>query len=518
MSISLLSAVILLLFASIAMAKISASISRGFFPSLVYLGSLVVSILTASSLAPLLSSIIVTAVIKGLPNWLDFLSNLVEFFSYELDLAGIEPFLQSLETFSTNPDPFLLLAFQVGGAFVSLLLFWLLLPLTSVLAKLIIRALIRRKLGCTVAELDFIPSDMSSLRQHGTLLSAGVGALSAFLLTACIVGPLMGTLHGFAAAIRDGALSTPNLLPSLGIDTKWLRTITTYSHDLPGNVFYALGGDLIWRFSACCRINGEMFYLASSHEILVSFLSLLSKNFIIEMQLDLDALLSVLFRLSLMAFCMTLYVLAIGRLLPQRFLCSPLLRHKPNARGVRRFLFPGGRAIVYQPASADRAFVPQYLLSENNGVRSLTCQVTENIQQITYRIFAFDGDNRTLSALEVSERIRNGAKTTPVTLPLSTAYASIEVLSVNGLPAPGRNKGQSAAKGKLYYLASVFVLTLLIAFTIKSTLAGLFSLALPHLGIVPAEYATLLLPSLLMTLMLFALSPSARGLKKRKGK
>ncbi len=107
---------------------------------------------------------------------------------------------------------------------------------------------------------------------------------------------------------------------------------------------------------------------------------------------------------------------------------SFLKRHTtrpPGDRGVRRLVFPGGRAIVYEPAPKYRRYLRQYALVKKDGYTYIRCRVHEKIAHIRYDVVTFDAKGRFLDVLHVSERITETGSTAAVRLPRKTAYACV---------------------------------------------------------------------------------------------
>ena len=136
---------------------------------------------------------------------------------------------------------------------------------------------------------------------------------------------------------------------------------------------------------------------------------------------------SILFVLS-----MILYVFVTACLLPKIFIRPHYKSDNVCDRGVKKYLFEEGRAIVYEPSQDIRQYVNQYILSDYNGKRCLQCKFDESIKKITYRVLTFSADDKSLGAFEVTENGVKDQMIPNVNLPYDTAYVSIEVKSVNG--------------------------------------------------------------------------------------
>lgn len=137
--------------------------------------------------------------------------------------------------------------------------------------------------------------------------------------------------------------------------------------------------------------------------------------------------------LSVMFFLNTLviYVFLTAYLLPKIFIRAEYKSEKIHDRGIKKYLFENGRAIVYEPTPELRKFICQYILSDIGGERYLQCKVEESVKKIEYRILTFDAFDKPLGAFEVRESDIRDEVTEMVDLPCDTAYVSIELKEVN---------------------------------------------------------------------------------------
>lgn len=108
------------------------------------------------------------------------------------------------------------------------------------------------------------------------------------------------------------------------------------------------------------------------------------------------------------------------KLFPKRNTMSP-----PGDRGARRLVFPGGRAVVYEPAPKYRRYLRQYALVKKDGYTYIRCRIHEKIAHIRYDVVTFDAKGRFLDVLHVSERVTETGCTAAVRLPRKTAYACV---------------------------------------------------------------------------------------------
>ena len=83
---------------------------------------------------------------------------------------------------------------------------------------------------------------------------------------------------------------------------------------------------------------------------------------------------SVLVTLAVAAFAsISVYVFLVSRVLPDLLLKPLYDDSKDGDRGLRRYTFEGGRAILYEPSALYRKYLNQYILSANGNEKYIKC-------------------------------------------------------------------------------------------------------------------------------------------------
>jgi len=134
------------------------------------------------------------------------------------------------------------------------------------------------------------------------------------------------------------------------------------------------------------------------------------------------------------AFILTsaIYVFFVSRFLP-KMLLSPKYSHKmPSDRGLKKYLFPKGRAVVYKPSCGVSEYVDQYILQSKSGEKSIVCKVNDKVEKIKYDVSAFDVGGKLIDIIQVEEKLKFTNITAETELPLDTAYVGIVVKEING--------------------------------------------------------------------------------------
>ncbi len=102
-------------------------------------------------------------------------------------------------------------------------------------------------------------------------------------------------------------------------------------------------------------------------------------------------------------------------------------------RGLKKFLYPNGRAVVYETHPNIRKYVPQYLLYTEDGYKYLTCKLDESVKHIEYSVVMFNNRDRVLDVIEVDERNISSEESRRVMLHSDTSYIALSLNKVNGI-------------------------------------------------------------------------------------
>lgn len=147
------------------------------------------------------------------------------------------------------------------------------------------------------------------------------------------------------------------------------------------------------------------------------------------------------FSLTLTAiFGILLYVFLISCILPKVFLRPCKANAEPKSRGIKKYTFDGGRAIVYEPQLNVRKYFKQYILSENGGDKFVKCKLDERVTSTRYTVIAMDSGDKILDVIDVEETIFDKGYSRAVILPRKTSYINLIVKEINGAVVADRDK------------------------------------------------------------------------------
>lgn len=177
---------------------------------------------------------------------------------------------------------------------------------------------------------------------------------------------------------------------------------------------------------------------------------------------------------ALLILTLFLYVFLISCVYPGVLRLPNQTTALPKDRGLKKHVFPGGRAIVYQPCANVRQYIPQYILSFNNNNKYIQCKVSECVSSIEYDVTAFDARRRKIACIKVSEIGINSSKiTSAAVLPDKTSYVNLVVRRVNDHALPIPPLDRSALIRVAVFSGLVVISTLLEMFLAKAYLIHL---------------------------------------------
>lgn len=128
-----------------------------------------------------------------------------------------------------------------------------------------------------------------------------------------------------------------------------------------------------------------------------------------------------------------MYVFIAGKLLPAIFLRPSRKGLKANDRGLKRYVYENGRAVVYKPTEENNKYIEQYILSANGVEKFIKCKIHKDIFSLEYDVIAFDSRDKVLDVICVKDPIAEKEITSAVSLPLDTSYVTVKARRVNGI-------------------------------------------------------------------------------------
>ena len=133
----------------------------------------------------------------------------------------------------------------------------------------------------------------------------------------------------------------------------------------------------------------------------------------------------------ILIFSLIMYTFITGKILPLIFLRPSRRGVISNDRGIKRYAYEDGRAIVYKPTEENNKYIEQYILSAHGDEKFIKCKIHEEIRSLEYDVIVFDSRDKVVDVISVKDPVKQKGTTGAVSLPLETSYVSVTVRVVN---------------------------------------------------------------------------------------
>ncbi len=148
-------------------------------------------------------------------------------------------------------------------------------------------------------------------------------------------------------------------------------------------------------------------------------------------------------------------------------------------RGIRRVVFPEGRAVVYLPTLEVRKYIYKYAIFVQNGNKFLRCRINPKIDYMRYDVISLDVNGKLLDVVSVREHIKTQGDTLPVSLPSRTAYAYVVPRKVDGMYASTERVIRYSVKGMWLFVGLCAVTTVIMSAILYNLISSLILMAFP---------------------------------------
>lgn len=133
---------------------------------------------------------------------------------------------------------------------------------------------------------------------------------------------------------------------------------------------------------------------------------------------------------------------------------APILRD----RGIKKFTYPEGRSVVYEPAGFDNRFLKKYMLFVKGENKYLKCLFADRVRSAYCELFVFDNQNRLIKTLDLFLEPNKDGYADAIALPKATSHVSILVLKVNGREVKRSAADKESFKRHLWGRRGLFAL------------------------------------------------------------
>lgn len=135
---------------------------------------------------------------------------------------------------------------------------------------------------------------------------------------------------------------------------------------------------------------------------------------------------------------MAAYIILVGVFMPKWIVRIRCVVKESFDRGIKKYTFPSGRGVVYEPHPSIRKYINRYTLFTNDGYKYIKCRVDSGVKKLNYSVVMFDNRNKVIDVLDINEIKPRNCETDTVAIHQDTSYVSLVLNSVNGEMLEGR--------------------------------------------------------------------------------
>lgn len=128
---------------------------------------------------------------------------------------------------------------------------------------------------------------------------------------------------------------------------------------------------------------------------------------------------------------MVLYVYLFSSIVPRFIMKLSCKKENTRDRGIKKFKYSNGRAVLYEPEFAVRDYVTNYVLYTEDGYKYIKCKVAPHVNALKYDVYAFDNRDELIDIVTVLEVVAKNEFTDSVLLPPETSYVRLVLRRVD---------------------------------------------------------------------------------------
>ena len=120
-----------------------------------------------------------------------------------------------------------------------------------------------------------------------------------------------------------------------------------------------------------------------------------------------------------------LYIYLFSSIIPRCIMRVKITNENTCDRGLKKFKYPNGRCVLYEPELEVRKYISMYTLYTEDGYKYIKCKATDRVSYLRYDVYAFDNRDRLIDIIGVTEAIDEDRYTDAVSLPPNTSYVRL---------------------------------------------------------------------------------------------
>lgn len=163
-----------------------------------------------------------------------------------------------------------------------------------------------------------------------------------------------------------------------------------------------------------------------------------------------------------------LYVFLVTSFLPQLLLTPTRKATGIRDRGIKKYTFPEGRGVVYEPELRYRQYVSKYLLFEYRGRKYIKLKLNEGVLTAECELAFYNNRNKLVKIMSVMFEDQGG-ESEAIMIPDETSYAGMTLIAVNGKRVTSSQTADISVKRWAIFAGITSALTVIVGFMIRYT-------------------------------------------------
>ena len=131
-----------------------------------------------------------------------------------------------------------------------------------------------------------------------------------------------------------------------------------------------------------------------------------------------------------------LYILAVSQWLPSLLIAKRRISGKVSDRGIKKYVFPEGRGVVYEPGRTSRGYMKKYMLLCYNGKKYLRCSFDDAVRSAYFELLIYNNQNKLIKTSDIYVPVGDTHYSEAILLPDDTAYVTLTLFKINGVALP----------------------------------------------------------------------------------
>ena len=173
----------------------------------------------------------------------------------------------------------------------------------------------------------------------------------------------------------------------------------------------------------------------------------------------LTSTLSVIQFVLIASISIIMYMILLSRVLARHALPISYQTSGILGRGLHRFKYPEGRAVLYEPHPSLRKYIRRYLLFTVEGYKNLRLRLDGAVSTLDLTIIMYDNRDNVIGVSDTRVASYGAKYSLPIALDASTAYIALVLNAVNGTKKKQKPYMEMKAKSLIVYFVLASILT-----------------------------------------------------------